>query len=126
VISEPSVVLFTVSGCQMDALVSDYSSKDKSSTGQKARWRAAPIERPARGIFASSLLQPRGNSEHLSTVLRELANTRICLPEIRFGTWNYSGDVEPLRAAIEYGTEEMEPKELKAGQSRVSEIECFL
>jgi hypothetical protein len=44
VISEPSVALFTVNGCQMDALVSDYSSKDKSSTGQKTRWQAAPIE----------------------------------------------------------------------------------
>jgi hypothetical protein len=112
VISEPSVALFTVNGYQMDALVSVCSSKDKSSTGQKARRQAAPIERHPGGIFAPSLLQPRGNTEHLSKVLRELANTRICLPKIRFGTWNYSGDVEPLRAAIEYGTEEIEPKEL--------------
>ena len=46
---EPSLALFTVSGCQTDALVSDYSSKDKSSTGQKARWAAPPVEWPARG-----------------------------------------------------------------------------
>ena|ERR1700674_300968 len=109
---EPSLALFTVSGCQTDALVSDYSSKNKSSTGQNARWQAPAVEWSARRSFAPSITQPRGNTEHLSTVLRELANTRICLPEIRFGTWNYSGDVEPLRAAIEYGTEEMEPKEL--------------
>ena len=31
---EPSLALFTVSGCQTDALVSDYSSKSKSSTGE--------------------------------------------------------------------------------------------
>jgi hypothetical protein len=43
------------------------------------------------------------NSEHFSTVLRELVNTSICLPEIGFGNWNYSGCVEPLRAASEYG-----------------------
>jgi diketogulonate reductase-like aldo/keto reductase len=36
-------------------------------------------------------------------LLRELAKTGIRLPEIGFGTWNYSGGVEPLRAAIEYG-----------------------
>jgi hypothetical protein len=41
--------------------------------------------------------------EHLSTLLRELANSGICLPEIGFGSWNYSGGVEPLLAAIEYG-----------------------
>jgi diketogulonate reductase-like aldo/keto reductase len=34
---------------------------------------------------------------------KELANTRIRLPEIGFGTWNYNGGVEPLRAAIECG-----------------------
>ena len=32
-------------------------------------------------------------------LLRELANSGIRLPEIGFGTWNYSGGVEPLRAA---------------------------
>jgi len=36
-------------------------------------------------------------------LLKELANTRIRLPEIGFGTWNYNGGVEPLRAAIECG-----------------------
>ena len=34
---------------------------------------------------------------------RELANTSIYLPEIGFGNWNFSGCVEPLRAAIEHG-----------------------
>jgi hypothetical protein len=96
VISEPSGALFTVSDYQMDALVSDYSSKDKPSTAQRARWQAAPIERQPRGIFVPSSLKPRRNTEHLSTVLRELANARICLPEIRFGTWNYSAGVKPL------------------------------
>src|SRR5260370_7804078 len=57
-------------------------------------------------------------SEHLSTLLKEQANPGIRLPEIGFGTWNYRGGVEPLRAAIEcgarlidtaesYGTEEI-------------------
>jgi len=36
-------------------------------------------------------------------LLKELANTGIHVPEIGFGTWNYRGGVEPLRAAIEYG-----------------------
>src|SRR6476660_642442 len=36
-------------------------------------------------------------------LLKELANTGIRVPEIGFGTWNYRGGVEPLRAAIEYG-----------------------
>jgi hypothetical protein len=31
---ELSLASFTVSGCQTDALVSDYSSKSKSSTGE--------------------------------------------------------------------------------------------
>jgi hypothetical protein len=43
----------------MDAMVSDYSSKDKPSTGQKARWQAAPIERQPRGIFAPSPLSEK-------------------------------------------------------------------
>jgi len=65
-------------------------------------------------------------------LLRGLANTGLRLPEIGFGTWNYSGGVKPLRAAIEYvaclidtaeayGTEEIVGK-----ASRVKEIECFL
>jgi len=61
------------------------------------------VEGPGRRIFAPSITQSRGNSEHLSTLLRELANTSICLPEIGFANWNYSGCVEPLRAAIGYG-----------------------
>ncbi len=108
---EPSLALFTVSGCQTDALVSDYSSKDRSSIGQETRWLVPAVEWPARRIFAPSIAQPRRKSEHLSTLLRELAATAFCLLEIRFGTWDYSGDVEPLWGAIEYGTEEMEPKE---------------
>lgn len=86
----------------MDALVSDYSSKDRPSIGQKTRWLVPAVERPARRIFAPSITPSRGNSEHLSTLLRVLANTSICLPEIEFANQNYSGCVEPLRAAIEY------------------------
>jgi|SRR5690242_1929502 len=37
-------------------------------------------------------------------LLKELAATGVSVPEIGFGTWNYSGGVEPLRAAMEYGT----------------------
>jgi hypothetical protein len=99
VISEPSVVLFTVSGYQMDALVSDYSSKGKSSTGQKARWQAAPIERQPPGVFPPSLLQPHGNTEHLFTVLptRVFACPKSdSAPGITVEVWN-------LLAAIEHG-----------------------
>ncbi len=99
----PSLALFTVSGCQTDALVSDYSSKERPSIGQEARWLVPAVEWPARRSFAPSISQPRGKSEHISTLLRELADTVFCLLEIGFGNWNYSGCVEPLRAAIEYG-----------------------
>jgi len=34
---------------------------------------------------------------------RPLANSSVRLPEIGFGTWNYNGGVEPLRAAIARG-----------------------
>ena len=87
-ICEPSLALFTVSGCQTDALVSDYSSKDRPAIGQEARWLVPAVEWPAGRIFAPSIAQPYRNSEHLSTLLRELANTGIRLPEIGFGTWN--------------------------------------
>ena len=63
-------------------------------------------------------------------LLRELANSGIRLPEIGFGTWNYSGGVEPLQAAIEcgarfidtaesYGTEEVVGKAIKGRRDRV-------
>src|SRR5258708_122835 len=63
-------------------------------------------------------------------LLRELANSGIRLPEIGFGTWNYSGGVEPLRAGIEhvpclidtaeaYGTEEIVGKAIKGQRDRV-------
>ena len=62
--------------------------------------------------------------------LRELGNSGIRLPEIGFGTWNYSGGVEPLRAAIEcgaglidtaeaYGTEEIVGRAIKGQRDRV-------
>src|SRR5437879_9213151 len=62
--------------------------------------------------------------------LRELGNSGIRLPEIGFGTWNYGGGVEPLRAAIEYGaclidtaeaygTEEIVGKAIKGQRDRV-------
>jgi diketogulonate reductase-like aldo/keto reductase len=61
---------------------------------------------------------------------KELANTRIRLPEIGFGTWNYNGGVEPLRAAIEcgarlidtaesYGTEGVVGEAIKGRRHRV-------
>ena len=46
-------------------------------------------EWPARRIFAPSIAQSNRNSEHLSTILGELANT-ICLPEIGLGNWEPS------------------------------------
>ncbi len=63
-------------------------------------------------------------------LLRELANSGIRLPEIGFGTWNYRGDVQPLRAAIEcgarlidtaesYGTEEIVGEAIKGRRHQV-------
>src|SRR5260370_2258534 len=62
--------------------------------------------------------------------LREMANSGIRLPGIGFGTWNYGGGVEPLRAAIEsgaclidtaeaYGTEEIVGKAINGQRDRV-------
>ncbi len=62
--------------------------------------------------------------------LRELANSGIRLPEIGFGTWNYRGGVDPLRAAIEcgarlidtaesYGTEEIVGEAIKGRRHQV-------
>jgi diketogulonate reductase-like aldo/keto reductase len=61
---------------------------------------------------------------------KELANTSIHLPEIGIGTWNYSGGIEPLRAAVEYGaclidtaeaygSEEIVGKAIKGQRDRV-------
>ena len=63
-------------------------------------------------------------------LLRKLVNSGIGLPEIGFGTWNYRGGVEPLRAAIEcgarlidtaevYGTEELVGKAIKGRRHQV-------
>jgi len=61
---------------------------------------------------------------------KEQANRGIRLPEIGFGTWNYRGGVEPLRAAIEcgarlidtaesYGTEEIVGEAIKGRRHQV-------
>src|SRR5258707_6619228 len=63
-------------------------------------------------------------------LLRELGKTGIRLPEIGFGTWNYSGGVEPLRAemacgarlidtAESYGTEENVGEAIKGRRHQV-------
>jgi hypothetical protein len=41
---EPSLGLSIASGSQTDALLSDYSSKELPSVGQKTRWPAPPIK----------------------------------------------------------------------------------
>src|SRR5260370_42439599 len=74
-----------------------------SAAARRTLWCRITIPRTGRQIFAPSIAQSNRNSEHLSRLLRELANTSICLREIGFGNWNYSGCVEPLRAAIEFG-----------------------
>jgi hypothetical protein len=53
-ICEPSHALFTVSGFQTDALVSDYNCKDRPSVAQEARWLEPAVEWPARGGSAYS------------------------------------------------------------------------
>jgi len=64
-------------------------------------------------------------------LLKELANSGICLPEIGFGTWNYSGGVVPLRAAIGREArlidtaESYGPKRSSARRSRADDIKCF-
>src|SRR5260370_41336188 len=80
---EPSPALYIASGSQTDALVSDYSSKDRPSIGQEARWLVLAVEWPARGIFAPFVAKLLRNREHLSSIFREPANTSICLPRIR-------------------------------------------
>jgi diketogulonate reductase-like aldo/keto reductase len=37
-------------------------------------------------------------------LFKELPNTGFRVPEVGIGTWNYRGGIEPLRAAMEYGT----------------------
>jgi diketogulonate reductase-like aldo/keto reductase len=76
------------------------------------------------------IAHPREPSEHLSMLLTELANNGVRLPEIGFGTWNYRGGVQPLRAAIEcgarlidtaesYGTEEIVGEAIKGRRHQV-------
>ena len=82
------------------------------------------------GFFAPSIAHPREISEHLSMLLKELANSGIRLPEIGFGTWNYRGGLQALRAAIEcgarlidtaesYGTEEIVGEAIKGRRHQV-------
>jgi len=63
-------------------------------------------------------------------LLTELANNGVRLPEIGFGTWNYRGGIQPLRAAIEcgarlidtaesYGTEEIVGEAIKGQRHQV-------
>jgi diketogulonate reductase-like aldo/keto reductase len=49
---------------------------------------------------ARRLLEKLNSTSMLS---KELGKTGVRVPEIGFGTWNYKGGVEPLRAAIECG-----------------------
>ena len=53
--------------------------------------------------------------------LRELANSGIRLSEIGFGTWNYRGGVEPLRAAIECGARLIDTAESYGSEEKVGE-----
>lgn len=61
---------------------------------------------------------------------KELANTGVRLPEVGFGTWNYSAGVDPLRKALEidaplldtaesYGTEEIVGEAIQGRRNRV-------
>lgn len=84
--------------------MSDYSSKDRPSTGQESRWLAPLAEWSTQGIVLSAVVQPLEGNQLLCDLLRELASKSPRIPKIGFGTWNYRGGVEPLRAAIEYGT----------------------
>jgi diketogulonate reductase-like aldo/keto reductase len=78
----------------------------------------------------SAVAQPLEGNQHLSSFSRELVGKGIRVPEIGFGTWNYHGGVEPLRAAIEigvgfidtaeaYGTEEIVGKAITGQRHRV-------
>jgi diketogulonate reductase-like aldo/keto reductase len=105
----------------MDALESDYASKEGPSTGQKALRVAPPLERSARRFISTFVPHPRGKSEYFSMLLKELGNTGIPLSEIGFGTWNYSGGVEPLRAAVECGVRLIDTAELYGTEEIVGE-----
>jgi hypothetical protein len=50
------------------------------------------------------------------------------LPEIGFGTWNYTGGTEPIRAAVEHGAyrpSPMEPRTSPLRQFRVGVQKSF-
>lgn len=64
-ICEPPHALFTVSGFQTDALVSDYNSKNRPSVAQEARWLVPAVEWPAR---AGSALTARQSGSDLRGV----------------------------------------------------------
>jgi hypothetical protein len=107
---EPSLALFTVSGCQTDVLVSDYSSKDRPSIGQETRWLMPAVEWPARRIFAPSITQFLGNSENLSTAPKETgqheylpARNRIRQLELQWMCRTASGRNPTRRLLHRYG-----------------------
>jgi diketogulonate reductase-like aldo/keto reductase len=52
---------------------------------------------------------------------RPLGNSTVHLPEIGFGTWNYRGGVEPLRAAIERGASLIDTAETYGTEAVVGE-----
>jgi diketogulonate reductase-like aldo/keto reductase len=51
----------------------------------------------------------------------ELGKTGIRLPQIGFGSWNYSGGIEPLRAAIECGARLIDTAESYGTEALVGE-----
>jgi len=53
--------------------------------------------------------------------LKRLGDSNVLLPEIGFGTWNYTGGVEPLRAAIDQGAYLIDTAEAYGNESVVGE-----
>ena len=113
------------SGCRFPSTLPDPA---RAASAGSSRPTVVPRSKLVGSLTMNEI--PTHVSEPSSMSLKELANTGVRLPEIGFGTWNYSGGVEPLQAAIAYGsclidtaeaygTEEIVGKAIKGQRNRV-------
>jgi hypothetical protein len=73
--------LFIASGSRTDALVSDYSFKDKPSTGQKAHRLVPTIELQLASFFAASISKAHAN---LHTLNEGYDHVSLGSPQFRY------------------------------------------
>ena len=53
--------------------------------------------------------------------LKQLGSTPVRIPTIGFGTWRYSGGIEPLRAALDHGASFLDTAEIYGTEDLVGE-----